>query len=283
MRLPVTRLRRLPLTPRAIGGLVVTAAFAMLLLARGSTVTLDCVSALVPPALAETAALGRMPMVDWFASHPARGLNATAAPADSFVAANSCFDEADDPASVVDTAKIVQGDIVLCKWISGSHSISSGSGSADPSAGLLFDQPMSSLSKTFSFQFNAVGTFPFFCRNHELSGMSGIVVVSQNLAGVGPARAAGGDGFVRSPWPNPARGTSTFRFAMARPGRARVSVLDAQGRRVATPLDGDLAAGTFESHWSGRTAGGSAAPAGVYFVRLDLAAHTQTRRITLVH
>jgi flagellar hook assembly protein FlgD len=62
----------------------------------------------------------------------------------------------------------------------------------------------------------------------------------------------------------------------------RLSILDAQGRRVATPFDGAAGAGTFETRWSGRRPDGAQAPAGVYFARLELPGLSQTRRLALV-
>ena len=63
--------------------------------------------------------------------------------------------------------------------------------------------------------------------------------------------------------PNPARGRTTFSFALPQTGRVRLTVVDAAGRLVATLVDGDVAAGWHEAQWSAR-----AAP-GVYFARLE--------------
>lgn len=45
--------------------------------------------------------------------------------------------------------------------------------------------------------------------------------------------------------PNPARGTAVFGFALPRPCRATLAVYDLAGRRVATVVDGNLAAGEY--------------------------------------
>jgi plastocyanin len=151
----------------------------------------------------------------WFWAHPAHGERSTAAPADSFTVQNVNFDENHDLAvTQVDTARITQGQTVLFKWVNGVHTITSGTGSTDPNVGALFDVPSDFSHTTFSFQFNSVGTVRFFCRVHESFNMRGVVIVSA-AASVQPlAGGAGGIGFTASPWPNPTRGTTTFRFSL---------------------------------------------------------------------
>ncbi len=278
-----TRPRAAFLSRRNLGRLVVALVLGVLLLARGRTVTMECVSPFAAPAAAGAAAMPPMPATDWFATHPMHGQSVNASPADSFLVEGTYFDENNDGTfTQIDTAKIVTGDVILWKWVVGSHTITSGTGSTDPNVGALFDVSSSSTATRFSYQFNSTGTYPFFCRIHESFNMKGVVVVTQNLSGVGPAPAPGGEGFVAAPWPNPTHAGATFRYALSRPGTARLTILDAQGRRIATLLDGPAGAGTFESHWSGRTSAGTAAPAGVYFARLDVPGRSQTRRIAVV-
>jgi hypothetical protein len=63
--------------------------------------------------------------------------------------------------------------------------------------------------------------------------------------------------------PNPGVGRTTFSFALPQPGRVRLEVYDAAGRRVATLVDGEVLAGPHEVRWS------TPVRAGVYFARLD--------------
>jgi plastocyanin len=217
----------------------------------------------------------------WFASHPTRGSATAAAPVDSFIASGFTYDRHGDP-NAVDTAHVTQGDAVLFKWGSGSHTLTSGTGSTDPAVGALFDQPLASATPRFTYQFDTAGTFPFFCRLHEGFNMRGVVIVAA-VTGVAAAGPAGGhEGFVRPPTPNPTRGVTTFQFALARPGRARVDVHDLQGRRVATVLDADFAAGSYRGAWDGRTATGARAPAGVYELRLSIPGASQSQGVTLL-
>jgi hypothetical protein len=61
----------------------------------------------------------------------------------------------------------------------------------------------------------------------------------------------------------------------------RAEVFDARGRRVALVADRDLEPGMYSASWDGRTRGGEAAPAGVYYVRLRLPDFSGSRAITL--
>jgi flagellar hook capping protein FlgD len=99
------------------------------------------------------------------------------------------------------------------------------------------------------------------------------------LAGVeGPAAALDFGRPVLSP--NPALGPVRVQFALPQAGRARVSVTDVLGRRVRGLLDSEFAAGTHSITWDGRTEAGRRAPAGVYFVRVESAAHSAVTRLT---
>ena len=67
------------------------------------------------------------------------------------------------------------GDTVEWVWSGGIHTVTSGTGSADPNVGSLFDDPLA--GSNFSYTFNSVGDFDYFCRPHELFDMKGIVRV----------------------------------------------------------------------------------------------------------
>lgn len=74
---------------------------------------------------------------------------------------------------------ITVGDAV--RWTaSGSHTVTSGTGSAAANAGDLFDQALNN-GQTFTYTFSTVGSFPYFCRPHEGAGMKGTVTVAPAL------------------------------------------------------------------------------------------------------
>jgi len=83
--------------------------------------------------------------------------------------------------------------------------------------------------------------------------------------------------------PNPF-GTSTHvAVSLTAPARVDLSVYDVAGRRVATLMNAQSAAGSHEVNWNGRDESGRTLASGVYFVRLNLNGQTvETRRITMI-
>jgi len=86
---------------------------------------------------------------------------------------------------------------------------------------------------------------------------------------------------VWSPVPNPSFRAASLRFAIARAGDVKATVLDVAGRSVATLANGRFDAGEHALTWSGRTGDGHEAAAGVYFVRVEHeGADARTVRLT---
>ncbi len=79
-----------------------------------------------------------------------------------------------------------------------------------------------------------------------------------------------------TPTPNPLRGAGRVAFSLAEAGAATLALYDALGRRVAVVAEGAFAADRHEA----RLPAGLAA--GVYVLRLDTAAGTATRTLTVV-
>ncbi len=79
-----------------------------------------------------------------------------------------------------DDLTINVGDTV--EWVhqSGFHTVTNGTGAADPQAGAMFDANLG--SGTFSFTFNSSGDVPYFCRPHEGFGMAGMIHVENQVA-----------------------------------------------------------------------------------------------------
>lgn len=78
--------------------------------------------------------------------------------------------------------------------------------------------------------------------------------------------------------PNPVRGTGLVGFALPAAAAVRLSVLDVQGREVATLAEGDFAAGRHQVRWEHT---GGAGP-GLYFVRLSAMGRTLVRRTVVM-
>ena len=81
------------------------------------------------------------------------------------------------------------------------------------------------------------------------------------------------------PRPNPSSSTTRLDFTLESGGSVDLSVFDATGRRVATLLHEDLSAGPRSVTWDGREAGGTVAPAGLYFARLTTPHGSVARRL----
>ncbi|MBD3162651.1 MAG: hypothetical protein GF346_09790 [Candidatus Eisenbacteria bacterium] len=93
----------------------------------------------------------------------------------------------------------------------------------------------------------------------------------------GPARLA--DGLKMSAGPNPVREEAQIRFRMNRPGVPEFVLIDAAGRRRAAWSPGAREEGTHEVNW--RMGSAVSVPAGVYFLRADLAGEIVTRKIVI--
>ncbi len=82
--------------------------------------------------------------------------------------------------------------------------------------------------------------------------------------------------------PNPSSRTAHFTFALSVPRDIRLTVHDAQGRRVATLFEGVKAAGTHQVAWDAQGENGVQVAPGVYFVRLLSAKRIATEKFLLV-
>jgi len=81
--------------------------------------------------------------------------------------------------------------------------------------------------------------------------------------------------------PNPSRGIALVNWTVPRAANVRVTVVDVQGRLVATLTDGLQQAGHYSATW-GPLAGNPAAAAGVYFVRMQTPERSFIRRVTMI-
>lgn len=82
--------------------------------------------------------------------------------------------------------------------------------------------------------------------------------------------------------PNPFVPNSEVRFEMPAAGSARLVAVDVSGRRVRRLAAGWLEAGAHRVRWDGRDDAGRALASGVYFLRLETAAGSAVRRVSLI-
>ena len=94
------------------------------------------------------------------------------------------------PAFSPKDVQINVGDTVKWVGVSGTNTVTSGTGAGDPNAGTLFDQPLAA-GQSFSRAFTAAGVVPYFCRPHEAMGMKGTVTVSAVVAQIVQVSASG--------------------------------------------------------------------------------------------
>jgi len=81
--------------------------------------------------------------------------------------------------------------------------------------------------------------------------------------------------------PNPFDGSTDIGFALAEDTSVSLEVFDLRGRKVATLATARWSAGVHHVRFGGRTAGGGALAAGVYFYRLRAGGFVATRRMLL--
>lgn len=109
------------------------------------------------------------------------------------------------------------------------------------------------------------------------------VALSTPLAGAA-APTVEPPGFGLAVTPNPARRGAplTVDYDLRDAARVRLLVLDVAGRRVALVEDALVAGGAHRARWNGTTMDGRPAPAGLYFVALELEGRiARTRRVML--
>ncbi len=84
------------------------------------------------------------------------------------------------------------------------------------------------------------------------------------------------------PAPNPFRGSTDLRFALAERGRVRLSIYSVSGSLVRTLVDGVRDAGEHAVSWDGKNDSGGRAASGVYFVDVSAGTERRTRRAVLI-
>jgi hypothetical protein len=87
---------------------------------------------------------------------------------------------------------------------------------------------------------------------------------------------------ITNAYPSPARGATRIEFTLPASGRARVAIVDALGRRVATLADGARASGSHAVTWDGRTVQGTLAAPGVYQAIVTFQGESCVRRFVRI-
>lgn len=131
----------------------------------------------------------------------------------------------------------------------------------------------------FSFTFNNVGDFDYYCLFHCLGGMTGEVIVEEAPTSVdAPAPVA----TLAQNFPNPFNPSTTIAYSLPAGGRVAIGVYDPEGALVVRLDQGLREAGTHRAEWDGRDASGALVESGVYFYRLEGVAGVAPRKMVLL-
>jgi len=85
-----------------------------------------------------------------------------------------------------------------------------------------------------------------------------------------------------SPMPNPFNPSITISFNVRQAGNINLNIYDLGGRLIKSLTSQDFEVGQYTRRWDGRDNNGSMMPAGVYLVRIQGEAATDSKKITLV-
>mgnify|MGYP002641682586 CR=1 FL=1 len=137
-----------------------------------------------------------------------------------------------------------------------------------PTTGLA-QEPTSPFGQSNPFAFNT---------NRIGFGQTQIMQISSTPGGGGiPSLTFLGDAA-----PNPFNPSISISFNVGQAGEIDLNIYDLGGHLVKTLATQEFAAGHYSRRWDGRDNNGSLMPAGVYLVRIQSAAATDSKKITLV-
>ena len=133
-----------------------------------------------------------------------------------------------DGVSNTNTTTINAGDMVTWTVASGSaaHTITSGSNCTSDGK---FDSGNKKAGETFSFTFNTVGTYPYFCSYHCSMGMVGTVVVT---AKTGLRQATEAALAELKSYPNPFSSEVTLSYTLPKAAEMSIVITDVTGKTV---------------------------------------------------
>lgn len=109
------------------------------------------------------------------------------------------------------------------------------------------------------------------------------IFTSNALTSVNDAPTAQPTQFTLEPnYPNPFNPSTRIRYTLTERGKVRLSIYDESGKQVATLVDQEKSAGTFEVTWNARTDAGTVVSSGVYFARLEQKGLSKIQKLVFI-
>ena len=87
---------------------------------------------------------------------------------------------------------------------------------------------------------------------------------------------------LKANYPNPFNPTTTIAFDLPEASQVTLEVYDMMGRRVATLVDGNMAAGRYQATWNAHADNGAAVASGVYIYRLRAGTFESVKQMVLM-
>ena len=83
-------------------------------------------------------------------------------------------------------------------------------------------------------------------------------------------------------YPNPFNPSTTIEYSIPQTGRVKLRIFNMKGQKVKTLIDGDIEKGRHRVVWNGRDERNRSVASGVYFIRLEAAGKSCTRKAMLL-
>ena len=110
-----------------------------------------------------------------------------------------------------------------------------------------------------------------------LRGVNYVKLMGEEATDIDLVDTAPSEYLLSQNYPNPFNPTTTIEFALPHSGYITLKAYNVLGEEVATLVDGDHAAGTFNTMWTA-----SGLPSGLYFYRLTAGEYVQTKKMVLM-